>query len=105
MFLHPSSKPHFMKWEVVCSTKSKGGLGVRSLFILSRTLLCKWIWRFAIESSSTKFGVEEGGWFSQGVRDGFVVRLWKEIIKEGPLICNNIVFLLGNGRIGFLVKW
>ena len=35
-------KPHLVKWDTVCLDKSKGGLGVRRLSILSRALLCKW---------------------------------------------------------------
>ena len=68
-------KLHVVKWEVVCSTKGKGGLGVRSSSTLNRALLSKLIWRFAVEREvlwkkviSTKCGVEEGGWLSQGVR-------------------------------------
>ena len=34
-------KPHLVKWAVVCSNKSKGGLGVKCLSTLNRALLCK----------------------------------------------------------------
>ena len=35
-------KTHLVKWMVVCSNKSKGGLGVRCLYTLNKALLCKW---------------------------------------------------------------
>ncbi|RVW38823.1 hypothetical protein CK203_074193 [Vitis vinifera] len=38
-----------------------------------------------------KFGVEQGGWYTRVVKEGFGVGLWKEIRKEGSLL-NNIVF-------------
>ncbi|RVW44252.1 putative ribonuclease H protein [Vitis vinifera] len=98
-------KTHFVKWAVVCSYKSKGGLGVRCLSTLNRALLCKWSWRFMEEKEafwkqviSKKFWVEEGGWYTREVREGFGVGLWKEIRKEGSLLSNNIVFSMGNGR-------
>ena len=42
-------KPHLVWWGLVCPDKSKGGLGVKSLSTLNKTLLCKWSWRFANE--------------------------------------------------------
>ncbi|RVW48131.1 putative ribonuclease H protein [Vitis vinifera] len=42
-------KIHLVKWELVCLEKDNGGLGVKSLFILNKALLCKWSWRFAME--------------------------------------------------------
>ena len=48
---------------------------------------------------SRKFGVEEGGWCTREVREGYGVGLWKEIRKEVPLMFKNIVFFfVGDGR-------
>ena len=62
-------KTHFAKWEVVCSDKSKVGLGVGCLSTLNRALLGKWSWRLMVEREalwkqdiSRKYGVEEGGY-------------------------------------------
>ena len=41
-------KTHLVNWEVVCTDKAKGGLGIRKLALLnkdesrSRALRCKW---------------------------------------------------------------
>ena len=82
-------KPHLVKWEVVCSDRRKGGLGVRSISNLNRALLGKWSWRFMEEQGtlwkqviSRKYGVEEGGWCTREVREGYGVGFWKEIRKE-----------------------
>ena len=48
-------------------------------------------WRLAI---SRKFGVQEGGWCTHEVREGYGVGLW----KEGSLLFKNIVFSMGDGR-------
>ena len=45
-------KPHLVNWATICFDKRDGGLGVKSLSILNKTLLCKCIWRFANERDS-----------------------------------------------------
>ena len=97
-------KSYLVKYAIVYSDK-KGGLGVRNLSTLNRALLCKWSWRFVVEIESLwrlvisrKFGVEEGGWCTREVREGYGVGLWKEIRKEGSRMFKNIVFSMGDGR-------
>ena len=36
-------KVHLVNWEVVCTKKEKGGLGLRKLVPLNKALLGKWI--------------------------------------------------------------
>ena len=36
------NKMHLVKWSSICKAKSKGGLGVHSLSLLNKALLCKW---------------------------------------------------------------
>ena len=36
-------KVHLVKWDVVCTEKHKGGLGLRRIASLNRALLGKWI--------------------------------------------------------------
>ncbi|RVW24959.1 putative ribonuclease H protein [Vitis vinifera] len=63
-------KTHLVKWEVVCTDKNKGGLGLRKLALLNKALLGKWIWRYACNKDNlwkqvitTKYGQEglDGG--------------------------------------------
>ena len=62
-----TSKPHLVKWAIVCLDKKKGAMGIRCLSLLNRALFCKWCWCFADERMvlwkqviSGKYGVEEG---------------------------------------------
>ena len=98
-------KPHLVKWEVVCFDERKGGLGVRNLSNLNRALLGNWSWCFAEEKGtlwkqviSRTYGVEERGWCTREVREGYGVGFWKEIRKELPLMRSNFVFSVGDGR-------
>ena len=82
-------KIYLVKWDIVCSSKVKGGLGIRSLSNFNKALLGKWNWRFAMEENSVwrniislKYGMEEGGWFSNTPRGSYGVGLWKDIGKK-----------------------
>ena len=53
-----------------------GSLGIRSLSNFNKALLGKWNWRFIEEESyvwriiiNLKYGMEDGGWFSNTPRD------------------------------------
>ena len=98
-------KPHLVKWSTVCLDRKMGGLGIKSLAILNKALLCKWIWRFANERDSLwrnvilwKFGEERGGWCSAVSRDVYGSGVWKEIRKEWDTVFALAAFSLGNGR-------
>ena len=61
-------KPHLVWWAIICSDKSKGGLGVRHLASLNRALLCKRSWRFVVDRGllwqkviNGEYGKEDGG--------------------------------------------
>ena len=76
---------------------------------LNQALLCKWCWRFANERDplwrmviSIKCGVENRGWNTSDIREGYGTGLWKDIRKEWLTLSQNTSFSLGNGRrLGF----
>ncbi|RVX10467.1 putative ribonuclease H protein [Vitis vinifera] len=97
-------KVHLVKWNVVCTEKHKGGLGLRRIVTLNRALLGKWIWRFACEKDNlwkqvitTKYGQEDYGWRSKKASEAVGVRVWKEIMKESEWCWANLAFLVGKG--------
>ena len=89
-------KIHLINWEVVCTQKEKGGLGIRKIDLLNKGLLGKWIWRFALEKEilwKKVIGVKchEGfGWRTNEARGMFGVGVWKEILKETNWCWDNI---------------
>ncbi|RVW35996.1 putative ribonuclease H protein [Vitis vinifera] len=102
-------KVHLVNWEVVCTEKEKGGLGLRKLIPLNKVLLGKWIWRFACEKENlwkqvllAKYGQEGFGWMTKKANGTFGVGVWKEIMKEKDWCWENMAFIMGNGtRISF----
>ena len=104
------NKLHLVKWSTICKARWKGGLGVRSLSLLNKTLLCKWCWCYSCEREvlwkkviSGKYGEEEGGYRSSVVRDSYGVGLWKVIGKEWDLFNTRVCFAMGNwSRVKFL---
>ena len=61
---------------------------MRNLFVMNKTLLCKWSWQYVNEREtlwkqviSEKYG-EDRGWHSRKVSERFGVGLWKAIRKE-----------------------
>ena len=96
-------KFHLVNWNTVCSSKEKGGLGVRDLSLVNKALLGKWVWRFTEEDNSIwkdviniKYLVEEGGWFPKTTRGNSGLSPWKDISKEIGLMKLNRVFAIGD---------
>ena len=89
---------------MICSSKEKGGLGVKDLSLVNKALFGKWIWRFTVEDNSfwkdvisIKYLVEEGGWYTKTTRGNSGLGPWKDISKEIGLMKLNCVFASGDG--------
>ncbi|KAJ9678515.1 hypothetical protein PVL29_020639 [Vitis rotundifolia] len=98
-------KIHLVNWEVVCTDKDKGGLGLRKLAMLNKALLGKWIWRYACDKDNlwkqvikVKYGQEDFGWRPKKANGAAGVGVWKEIWKESDWCWNNMTFRVGKGH-------
>ncbi|RVW17454.1 Transposon TX1 uncharacterized 149 kDa protein [Vitis vinifera] len=96
-------EPHLVRWELVCLSKKKGGLGVKCLSILNKALLAEWNWRFANEKEvlwnqviGGKYGEDRGGWCSREVREAHGMGLWKGIRMDWELVGDRMLFIVGN---------
>ena len=101
----PEKKIPLVSWDIVCSEKNKGGVGLKSFSKLNKALLSKWCWRFANDINALwrkaiccKFGESIGGWHTRDIRGCYGTSLWKEISKEWLFFSQNAVFTLGDGR-------
>ena len=97
-------KIHLINWEVVCTQKENGGLGMWKIDLLNKALLGKWIWRFTFEEDilwkkviGVKYGQEGFGWRTNEARGAFRVGVWKAILKEANWCWDNIMFKVGKG--------
>ena len=103
------NRPHLVSWKIICAAKKDGGLGIRSLAILNKALLGKWLWRFANENDPLwkqiifrKYSFQEGGWCSKGVRDRYGVGVWKAIKNGWENFRTHSRFIVGDGiRVKF----
>ena len=79
----------WINWELICSLKEDGGLGVRRLRAFNLSLLGKWCWRLLVDKEGLWYRVlkarygEVGGWLCEG---GSQSSMWWKIIckvREG----------------------
>jgi hypothetical protein len=43
-------KYYLLRWEIICKSKKKGGLGIKSIEKMNLSLLCKWWWRLDVKN-------------------------------------------------------
>ena len=58
-------KIHNVNWEIVCSSKDRGGLGIQKLSSLNKAFLGEWCWRFGAKA--------------EGLLNHYQVKLWGKI--------------------------
>ena len=92
-------KIHLLNWKTVCTSKVKGGLGIRCLALMNEALLGKWAWRFAKEENSAwksvirlKYRPKDRGWYTRIPRESACTGLWKGISKVAAKLKQDCVF-------------
>ncbi|KAL4347618.1 hypothetical protein GQ457_17G007830 [Hibiscus cannabinus] len=100
---------HWVKWEIICKPKIRGGLGLWDLRLKNRALLNKWLWRYGEEKESlwrkvvdAKYGYDSKNLIPE-VREGKRGSwLWKNItsplLNREDLFTKHIRFGIGNGE-------
>ncbi|CAN1848456.1 Putative ribonuclease H protein At1g65750 [Linum perenne] len=85
-------KIHWINWDTVKSPKRVGGLGVQDLRILNSALLCKWLWRYAVERDAwwrslidIKCGKGHSEWQPVWNFSSAGCSMWKWIIQSSPI--------------------
>ncbi|KAK1320825.1 hypothetical protein QJS10_CPA03g01353 [Acorus calamus] len=97
-------KVHLVKWEVVCSSKQEGGLGVLNLEDMNKALLSKWIWRCLSNQSIIWRSVVEARYRCPYVQIGRFPcgaprpsQIWTGILKATAQINEALRWTVGKG--------
>lgn len=80
-------KLHLVKWKNVIRGKNFGGLGIGSVGLKNEAFLCKWWWRFGVESNALwkkviceKHGIDIDSWLLSKVKWRDPSKIWKDIL-------------------------
>nr|GEY56291.1 RNA-directed DNA polymerase, eukaryota, reverse transcriptase zinc-binding domain protein [Tanacetum cinerariifolium] len=100
---HNGKKPIWVKWIKVLASKEIGGLGVSSFYVLNKSILCKWVWRFHTQGSLPWARVIKGingedGKLCKNVNHSHP-SIWLHIVREMKHLKN-----YGTDLIGFIHK-
>ncbi|CAL1358518.1 unnamed protein product [Linum trigynum] len=111
-------KAHLVTWERICKSKEEGGLGLRSARALNLAYLMKLGWQFLNNDESLWVRVLHAKYVKQNddgsvaFRQQRVSRLWKGIKDALPLLKQNTIWDIRDGRasisgktIGFRLAW
>jgi hypothetical protein len=91
-----------VKWDLVCTPREKGGLGIKNLQLFNQCLLCKWwskleyeqgLWQTLVKA---KYGVNKGITRVSIKHDDFAV--WKDLLKVKHLYIRERMMIVGNGQ-------
>jgi hypothetical protein len=100
------AKIHLVRWDMVCSPYSHGGLAIKNIRRFNEALLGKWLWRFGVEREAfwrkiimVKYGSLEGGWVSKVPSGPHGVGLWKSIRSRWATFSKFVVFEVGDGSL------
>uniref|UniRef100_A0A2N9IEM8 Reverse transcriptase zinc-binding domain-containing protein n=1 Tax=Fagus sylvatica TaxID=28930 RepID=A0A2N9IEM8_FAGSY len=100
------AKIHLVKWDMVCSPYSHGGLAIKNIRRFNEALLGKWLWQFGVEREAfwrkvimVKYGSLEGGWISKAPNEPHGVGLWKFIHSRWAKFSKFTAFEVGDGSL------
>ncbi|KAL4384774.1 hypothetical protein GQ457_15G024410 [Hibiscus cannabinus] len=99
----------WIRWETLCLSKSRGGLGLVNFKVKNRALLNKWLWRFGSETDSlwrkvvnARYEEKNGSLLPANLKMANKSWIWRNIIAPLPeddnLFKLNIRLTVGNGK-------
>lgn len=91
-------KYHLISWDIICSSKAQGGLGVLNLARMNTSLLAKWWFRFkdpTIEGKWKSILFDKYG--STGLDISQVSSFWSGILSDSHMYDVGITRIIGNG--------
>ena len=111
IFLWSGDKDHYVvpwvKWEKIAVPKSLGGWGLKNVFIFSKALAAKGVWRLLTTNSLWKEVVEQKYISPRSIVDWVRTPtkkisnasiIWKATVISFDLIGNGLAWRVGNGN-------
>lgn len=102
---HEDSKRrlHFLNWDYFCRPKNEGGLGIRNMEMVNKSLVAKLAWRFITEKDAiwvklltTKYLKSSSFWECN--RPKKVNRTWDSILKVRDMLRRGACWSVGTGN-------
>ncbi|WMV24629.1 hypothetical protein MTR67_018014 [Solanum verrucosum] len=97
-------KYHLVKWEELLVDKKAGGLSIRNMKKQNRSLMMKWLWKFATdegmlwkEAIVAKYGLEDK-WMTKIVTTPYGCSVWRAIRNLWPLMQIRTTVKIRNGH-------
>ena len=104
-------KIHWNSWEILCKSKSEGGMGFKDLVRFNEAMLAKQIWRLQTEKESLLYKVFSTKYFPSGsvfeARSSRGSFAWQSLLKARHVIDKGMLWRVGDGsqiRV-FRDKW
>ncbi|RZC85287.1 hypothetical protein C5167_041467 [Papaver somniferum] len=95
---------HLVNWEELCKPLKLGGLGIKSIRMMNKSLLEKWVWRFGEESHSLwhriirdKYGGPQSVWTPKIPSSPYGYSVWKHITSHAHLVTSLSKISIGDG--------
>lgn len=100
---------HWVNWNIICSPKNQGGLGIRSVGVLNKALLSEWLWKYGVDGTflrkrvlQMKYGEERFAWSCKRPFGPTGCGLWKGICNNKVDFFTHIQFKVNKGdRVRF----
>lgn len=97
-------KPSLVKWEIVCTPKASGGLGIRSTMDMNKTLISKLRWKLCSNEPSLWVDIIKAKYlkeksFLQVIPKADASYTWKSILWTRELMENGVIWSVQNGAI------
>ena len=101
-------KIHWKKWDILCQTKSKWGLGFGELGKFNEAMLAKQVWRLVHDTDSLFYRVFKAKYFPTGSIFGAKARsgsyAWKNILKAQKVILLGACWRIGDRTLVKIFK-
>ena len=96
-------KYHLVRWETICKSKKKGGLGIKNIRKMNVSLLCKWWWKLENEDGLWQ-SIVKAKYMSNNQLIGSVKHrvddspIWSDLLKIRPVYLKGRSTKVRNGR-------